>query len=860
MVGGNTRLSYVELMQRSRVLGRELRELGARPNTLVAIVMEKGWEQVVAALGILQAGAAYVPIDSNLPRERMFQLLNNAEAGLILTQPCLDEALDWPLDIPRLCVHKTAGRQAMVGPLEPAQAPNDLAYVIYTSGSTSVPKGVMIDHQGAVNTILDINQRFGVSPQDKVLALSSLSFDLSVYNIFGMLAAGGTIVIPEALASRDAAHWYELALRESVTIWNSVPALMEMLTEHVSGCSKTLPPSLRLVLLSGDWIPLSLPDQIRTISDGIQLISMGGATEASIWSILYPLSKVDPAWKSIPYGRPMINQSVQVLNDLLEPCPVGLTGQLYIGGIGLAKGYWRDPEKTASKFIIHPQTSERLYQTGDFGRYLPGGDIEFLGREDYQVKIRGFRIELGEIEAALRSYPGVHAAVVTAQGKITAERRLIGYVVPGLSGNTGQAIEQPLARNAQPQLGFEAHLKEFLATKLPDYMIPSRIIALNSLPLTPNGKLDHQSLPKPVRIDVGPKDAKAIPRTEIEKVLAEIFQEVLKLDSVGIHDDFFAMGGDSLGVIQVVLHAEKQGYKVLPIMVLRHPTIAGLAAKAGVRSQPELVRLQEGDSGPDLIFLMDDYSLGLFKAARLLEQKFSSFASIVSIPRSILKAVVRKRFDQVPSLEQLAAEHASLITRRQSKRPVLLVGYCFGGLLAFEAARQLQRAGEQVAAVMMLDTWMTQPSRWWRQKNWLKAHLGKLLRQGPRYLWEKSRFRINRKKSDRVSRRQLMTNRGFGADMVPIINRMHRRIMDGYRPQILSSRGILVVSKDDWESKAYRRVDETLGSSRWFADGVQVWSVPGEHATLFDESHLPELARCFKTAFENVAGTSPVAS
>ncbi|MGB7622422.1 MAG: amino acid adenylation domain-containing protein, partial [Terriglobia bacterium] len=367
----DVRLSYSQLVQLSRRLGRQLRDLGAKPNSLVAIVMEKGWEQVVAALAILQSGAAYVPIDSNLPRERLFRLLENAQVDVALTQPWLDKSLDWPTAIRRVCVEEAGLERNGFEALEPIQKPEDLAYVIYTSGSTGLPKGVMIDHRGAVNTILDMNQRFRVGPEDRVLAMSSLSFDLSVYDLFGVLAAGGTIVIPESSATRDPAHWADLMRQERVTLWNSVPALMEMLVEYVEGRAEVLPPSLRLVLLSGDWIPVTLPDKIKVLANDIQLMSLGGATEASIWSILYPIERVDPSWKSIPYGRPMVNQSFHVLNEVLEPCPVWAAGQLYIGGVGLAKGYWRDEEKTREKFITHPRTGERFYCTGDLGRYLP---------------------------------------------------------------------------------------------------------------------------------------------------------------------------------------------------------------------------------------------------------------------------------------------------------------------------------------------------------------------------------------------------------------------------------------------------------------------------------------------------------
>lgn len=429
VVTSSRTLTYQELCDRANNLAHQLRQQGIRPNQLVAIVMEKGWEQAVATLAILASGAAYVPIDPGLPSERRQHLLEEAQVQCILTQSWLNTSLEWSENIRHLCID-TVEPPSSSTPLESIQQPSDLAYVIYTSGSTGKPKGVMIDHRGAVNTILDINQRFNVQPQDRVFALSSLSFDLSVYDIFGTLAAGGTIVIPDADATKDPAHWAQLMLQHQVTIWNSVPALMQMLVEYAANRSELLPQSLRLAMLSGDWLPLSLPDQIRTLFKDVQVISLGGATEASIWSILYPIEQVDPTWKSIPYGRPMRHQHFYVLNEVLEPCPVWVTGQLYIGGIGLAKGYWRNPEKTNASFIIHPRTQERLYKTGDLGRYLPDGNIEFIGREDFQVKVNGHRIELGEIEATLQQHPSVKEVIVTAVGESRENKQLIAYVVP----------------------------------------------------------------------------------------------------------------------------------------------------------------------------------------------------------------------------------------------------------------------------------------------------------------------------------------------------------------------------------------------------------------------------------------------
>ncbi|GAX45365.1 peptide synthetase [Tolypothrix sp. NIES-4075] len=428
-------LTYEELYLKANQLGHQLRQLGATPNTLVAVVMEKGWEQVVAVLGILISGAAYLPIDVELPRERQLYLLEQGEVKLVLTQSRLQEKLSLPKKVECLLVDTEELSELNSSSLESVQSSTDLAYVIYTSGSTGVPKGVMIDHQGAVNTILDINQRFRVGRGDRVLALSALNFDLSVYDIFGLLAAGGCLVIPSPEKIKDPSHWLELMTSHQVTLWNTVPALMQMLVEYLTGNPDKVTLSLQLALLSGDWIPLSLPKQVKALGSDVQVMSLGGATEASIWSIYYPIEEVDPSWKSIPYGKPLLNQRFYVFNELMQPCPLWVSGQLYIGGIGLAQGYWKNQLKTQASFITHPVTQERLYKTGDLGRYLPDGNIEFLGREDFQVKINGYRVELGEIEAVLRQHPTVKEAVVTIVGEPRETKRLVAYVVQKATSN-----------------------------------------------------------------------------------------------------------------------------------------------------------------------------------------------------------------------------------------------------------------------------------------------------------------------------------------------------------------------------------------------------------------------------------------
>jgi amino acid adenylation domain-containing protein len=531
VVAPGVEIPYGELLDRARDLGHRLRAEGVRPNRLVAVVMEKGWEQVVAVLGILESGGAYLPIDAALPAPRIHHLLERGEVEVVVTQPGFEAGLEWPPGVRRIAVRPEAPERPP-GPLEPAQSPTDLAYVIFTSGSTGLPKGVMIDHRGAVNTILDVNRRFAVGPEDRVFALSSLSFDLSVYDIFGLLAAGGAVVFPAAGASHEPGLWLESLERERVTLWNSVPALLEMLVDYCEAGDRRLPATLRLTLLSGDWIPIPLPGRLRALAPELEVVSLGGATEASIWSILYPVGDLDPAWRSIPYGRPMDNQHVYVLDAGLEPRPARVPGELWIGGVGVARGYWRDRERTAAGFVTHPRTGERLYRTGDLGRLLPGGDLEFLGREDFQVKVHGHRIELGEIEAALADLPEVKVAVVQAPGAGTS-RRLVAYVVP--------------AAEATPAVD---GLRAALGARLPSYMVPASFVFLEALPLTANGKVDRGALPEPDLAPASPVGARR-ELSALGRRINGVIGQVLGIDDVDPEAELFSLGASSVEMVRI---------------------------------------------------------------------------------------------------------------------------------------------------------------------------------------------------------------------------------------------------------------------------------------------------------------------
>ena len=686
VIAGDRRISYGELRRRALCVSRELRNRRARPGHLVAVSMNKGWEQVVAVLGILYAGAAYVPIDPELPQERRNLLFSGSGATIALTQQSLDSSLAWPAGLKRIAVDALAdpGTSDATAPYDGTTA--DLAYVIFTSGSTGMPKGVMIDHRGAANTIADLNARYAVKPDDKVLALSSLSFDLSVYDIFGTLAAGGTIVMPDASRAKEASHWRDLVREHGVTIWNSVPALMQLAVEGTHGA---IMPSLRLVMLSGDWIPLNLPERIRPAAPNAAIFSLGGATEASIWSILYPIGRIDPEWRSIPYGHAMEHQSIHVLDGDLAVCPPWVPGDLYIGGIGVALGYWRDEAKTAASFITHPVTGERLYRTGDIGRYLGDGEIEFLGRKDFQVKIQGYRVESAEVEAALLAGAEIGATVVSAATDSAGTRHLVAYVV---------------AKDRERELDIIA-LRERLRTALPAYTVPTFFVPLDKLPLSDNGKVVRSAFPKP---DFGSREsverAYAPPRSGLEHAVAELWRDVLAISDIGREDNFFALGGSSFAGMRLMAKLEERfSRRVSFPTLIAHPTVADLAEvlrAGGSQHEARLaVPIRAGDSGPALFCVHPIGGNVMCYAA--LAQALPPGRAVYGIRAPGLTSETET---PLASIDAMAERYIDEMRSVQPDGPYNLLGWSLGGLVVQEMARRLAAEGETLGLAAMIDS------------------------------------------------------------------------------------------------------------------------------------------------------------
>ncbi|HEY0781524.1 MAG TPA: non-ribosomal peptide synthetase, partial [Thermoanaerobaculia bacterium] len=575
-------------------LASHLRALGVTRGDCLGVALGHSPAVVVALLGSLTAGAAYVPLDPAYPQERLAHMIEAAKVGLLVTSPVLaGRFAGLPVatalvDDGGAPLAERAADERTELPSAAAATADDLVYVIFTSGSTGRPKGVMLDHRGRVSNFCDFNRRYAIGPGDRVLALSSLSFDMSAYDILGTLAGGGAIVLPRPDEVREPAAWVALLTRHRVTVWHSVPALLTMLVEVLATRADAAPAALaalRVVLLGGDWIPVALPERLCALGSQARVVSLGGATEVSMDSILYEVAAVDPAWRSIPYGRPMANQTACVLSPGGEPAPVGVAGGLLLGGVGVGHGYFGRPDLTAERFVPDPHAAlrgtpgARLYRTGDLARYGADGVIELLGRLDNQVKIRGYRIELAEIAAALRRHPAVGEAVVVAKDGPAGGKSLVAYCVTDGAGAAA------------------AELRAHLEGVLPAFMVPHAIVLLAALPLTPNGKLDRRALPEP-ELRGSETSAPVPPRTALERMLAEIWSGVLGVPVAGVHDSFFDLGGHSLAATRVVAQIEELLPQEVPLRTLfEAPTVAGLAAR---------LELAAGEQGVELATIADE--------------------------------------------------------------------------------------------------------------------------------------------------------------------------------------------------------------------------------------------------------------
>ncbi|CAG0927432.1 partial arthrofactin-type cyclic lipopeptide synthetase C, partial [Thermoflexales bacterium] len=675
-------LTYHELNQRANRLAAYLQQHDVGPEALVGLCVERSLEMLVGLLAILKAGGAYVPLDPAYPQERLAFILADSQASLLLTQLPLLERLpqqaaqifcldrDWP-----------TLAQAGVDNRPRFTCAQNLAYLIYTSGSTGRPKGVAIQHNQAVAFIHWAHQRFAPERFAGVLAATSICFDLSIFELFATLSRGGTVIL-----AQNALHLPQLPAASRVTLLNTVPSAAKELLR-----SQGLPDSLRVINLAGEPLPQSLVEQLYQRPALEAVFDLYGPSETTTYSTC-ALRQVGGC---ATIGRPIGNTQIYLLDVHFQPVPVGVTGELFIGGAGVTRGYLKRPDLTAERFLPDPFTSDpgaRLYRTGDLARYRSDGNLEFLGRADHQVKLRGFRIELGEIEARLTQHPALQQALVLARDEADGDKRLLAYVVP-----------------TDQQSVSASDLRLFLQHALPEYMIPAAFVTLDALPLTPNGKIDRRALPDPEGHALPSQVAYLAPRSSLEQELAAIWAAVLHLPRVGIHDNFFEAGGHSLQVVQLMARINQVWGIQLPIATLfQGATVEHLATALRQRQHAtldsSLVMMQRGEADQLPFFLVHPSGGHVLCYVDLVHTLG---------PQQPCYGFQARGLDDEQELddtiEAMAHHYIQLLQTVQPEGPYQLGGWSLGGVVAFEMAQQLATQGQVVELLALVDSYAPQP-------------------------------------------------------------------------------------------------------------------------------------------------------
>lgn len=841
VICGDQQLSYQAFNQQANQLAHYLRSLGVRSGDLVAISAERSPALLVAFLAVLKAGAAYVPLDPAYPHARRAYKLQDAQVSVVLTEaallPDLPESaaqvvlLDQDWDKIARCSQQNLPELA---------TPDHLAYVIYTSGSTGNPKGVTISHRSMVNHSMAIAKAYAISPQDRVLQFSSMSFDIIIEELFPSWISGAAVVLRRQ-EHVSASRLLAFVAAEQITVLNLPTAFWHQLVGSSALAQKAMPSCVRLVVVGGEKASRSLylkwHQQVGTYP---RWLNAYGPTETTVTATLY-----DPAASpttlttsrsELPIGKPLDNLVLHVLDANLQPVPIGVAGELYIGGAGLSSGYLNRPDLTESRFIpnpISPERSDLLYKSGDLVRYLADGNVEFIGRADFQVKIRGFRIELGEIEAALEKHPQVQQSVVLAQPDSAGEKRLVAYLL------------------AEPTEPLEiAQLRDFVMSQLPDYMVPFAFVVLEELPLTPNGKVDRRSLPPLSEIAPAAARQTVPPRDEIEQQLVALWQEVLGIESVGITDNFFELGGHSLLAAMLTDQIEQSFDRALPLSTLfQSPTIEQLAVEL---RQPKaddcfavLADIQAKGTKPPL-FLCEGVSV------------YRSLVPYLGLDQPIY-GLITSRHEQGTApealIEHLAAQYVEKILALQPQGPYYLGGLSFGGFVAFEIAQQLQALGHPVALVALLDSALPnhafQPFPLGQR---LQYHLQKLTQEGLGHVYSRLKSKLTRAYGALLATRR----RAIPHALEFLVRQeIYDEAEKYYQPQPYSGKVAVFKAKIQEEAAV---VLPDLGWGLFASQDLELYEVEGNHLSILQEPEVRDLGLQLKQCLAAVQAAEAAAA
>ncbi len=852
-------LTYRQLNNRANQLANYLRKLGIKPDVLVAICVDRSLEMAIGIMGVLKAGGAYIPLDPAHPHERRAYKLQDSKTPVILTQQWLAETLpsssaqvvivdrDWELI-----------QQESQENLVNQTTPENLAYTIYTSGSTGKPKGAMITHRGLVNHALAIASEYKLEHRTRILQFSSLSFDIIVEEIFPTWLVGAALILRTEEIISSTTAFLSFVEQQQINVLNVPTAFWHELVNGLSLSKQPLPTSVRLVVVGGEKASKSAYlTWLELVGEQVRWLNSYGPTETTVTATVYDPALAPEADKTraeIPIGRPIANVQAYILDRHLQPVPLGVPGELHIGGAGLGRGYLNRPDLTDSKFIPNPFSEDpeaRLYKTGDSARYLPDGNIEFIGRIDFQVKIRGFRIELGEIEAVLEQHPAVQQTVVLAREDVPGEKRLVAYVIT----NQDKAVTS-------------SQLRSFLKEKLPDYMIPFAFLMLENLPMTPNGKVDRRALPAPEIKGVEEERVIVAPRDVLELQLVKIWEEILGIDVIGINDNFFELGGHSLLVMRLISQLNEIFGKNLPLVaVFEAPTIKQLANMMRQESSEEtwrsLVAIQPQGSKPPFFCVHEIIGNAIF-VARLVRY----------LPDQPLYGLQPRGLDgkQAPStqVEEMATHYIQEMKTIQPNGPYYLGGYSFGGYVAYEMAQQLQAQGEKVALLALFDT----PGQGYLKRvfwRWVWYQVKNVLEQGPNYVLDRVKAKLESKQiqeqlkkvkpqdsqeqleaelSDLTQSLHLDSNNSIDHN-IELVTEANFQAMDDYVLQVYQGpvtlfRASLERTTEGWE------LDPQMGWSNLAVNGLEIHDIPTDHIKMFNEPDIKMLAEKLKVCLDQV--------
>ena len=835
LIDSSQQLTYSQLNQQVNQLSHYLQKLGVTSETIVAICLERSLAMVIGILAILKAGGAYVPLDPSYPEERLNFIMADSQASILLTAAGSADKLsissvkfiNW-----ETCQEAIA-TESQANPNTTSTGEN-LAYIIYTSGSTGKPKGVLGTHRGIVNGLHWFWKTYPFAPGEICCQKTAISFVDSIWEIFAPLLQGfPTVIIPQTTV-QDPQLFIQTLAEQKISRVILVPSLLKPLVNNYGHLTKNLS-QLKLWITSGEAVSLELVKTFQALLPSAKLINLYGSSEVSANVTCYDTSLLPEKPTSVPIGRPLDNTQAYILDHHLQPTPMGVVGDLYIGGSGLAKGYWNRPELSHNTFINNPFIpGSKLYKTGDLGRCLNDGNLEYLGRRDEQIKIRGFRIELGEIQAALTQHIAIKEAVVVAD-KEGDNQRLIAYLVTD-----------------EPDL--VSQLNHYLSKKLPNYMLPAAFVVLESIPLTPNGKVDKKSLPKDKLLQPQSNQTFTAPRNFTELALAKMWQNLLQISQVGVTDNFFELGGYSLLGVRLMAQIHERFGHNLPLSTLfENPTIAQLAELV---SQPSNL-----GSGSPLVPLQ---SSGSQKPFFCVHAAGGAIHNYINLARQLGPEQPFYALEQTPdqlesetiTIEETATTYLKEIRAVQPEGPYLLGGWCYGGLVAFEMAQQLLQQGQKVDLLVVIDAILpettVQPSKYddakfmlrlgESLKNWFGVDLS-VSYEEIHNLSLQEQFNLFNKKANFVVSDAEMEQHLWSYQLF----KAHIQAMRDYKPQVYPQEMILFRAaeqiKHDFESLEFSSSDPLLGWGKYSTQPIRVIEVSGNHFSMFNEPNILNLTK-----------------